>query len=355
MTVVLTNDAMAALSVSHKDIVEAVRRAYAGLAAGSAESKLRERLYVEQETEDQRAYFFGYHVGCVQESGVTALRVDSMFMRTEQTETGPRTVRDSDFSGLILLFSLKTAELVGILQDHWISTRRVAATSAVGADVMARVNSRVMGLLGTGEQARQHVPAMRAVRDIQEVRVYSPNSEHRRRFAAEVTEESGCLVRAMDSAEAAVRECDIVVAATSSQVPVLEPDWLSPGTHLCSIVGGDGRQDWRELSSETIARADFIAINSKKQAEHSRQPKLLEPVRQGLLRWADVVELAELVYGRCAGRQTDAQITLHDNNCGMGIQFAAVGQLVLNHALKNGTGVTMDRELFVTRGGTYVP
>jgi ornithine cyclodeaminase/alanine dehydrogenase-like protein (mu-crystallin family) len=86
-----------------------------------------------------------------------------------------------------------------------------------------------------------------------------------------------------------------------------------------------------------------------------RQPKLLWAIEGGLIGWDQIHDLSEVVAGAAQGRTTDDQITLHDNNTGMGIQFAAVGELILRQARQQGLGTTLPDELFITRGGDYAP
>jgi ornithine cyclodeaminase/alanine dehydrogenase-like protein (mu-crystallin family) len=95
--------------------------------------------------------------------------------------------------------------------------------------------------------------------------------------------------------------------------------------------------------------------NLKEQIQIDRQPKLLWAVEDGLLAWEEIHDLSEVVAGRAPGRIARDEITLHDNNTGMGIQFAALGALVLERAEAQRLGTQLPDELFMTRGGDYAP
>jgi len=264
-------------------------------------------------------------------------------------------VRAGDFVGLVLLFNTSTGELEAVLHDHFLSTRRVAATGAIGARYLAREDSRVLGLFGSGQQATAQVRAMVASRPLELINVYSPTPEHRRAFAEQMTRELEVEVRAVDDPQAVIEGADILVTATNSRSPVFDGRLLQPGTHLQTIVGTDQSASGSEIDHEAVRRADLVVTNLKEQIQVDRQPKLLWAIEEGVLSWDAVHDLSEVVAGLAPGRTSDQQITLHDNNTGMGIQFAALGRLILQLAREQKLGTTLSDELFTTRGGDYAP
>src|SRR6185312_1979373 len=104
-----------------------------------------------------------------------------------------------------------------------------------GMKAMARKNSEILGLIGSGGQAKSHYRFMTAVMPIKKVKVFSPNSEHRKTFVEEMTKETGVAGEPVDSAEEAVRGSDVICSATNSSRPVVKLDWLKPGMHYNSI------------------------------------------------------------------------------------------------------------------------
>src|SRR5262249_49903975 len=159
------------------------------------------------------------------------------------------------FVVLVQLFSTKNVVLLHIMPGGLIQPTRVGVTIALGMKVMARKNSELLGLIGTGGKARAHYRFMTSVLEIKKVKVFSPNPEHRKKFTEEMARETGVPGEPVNSAEEAVRDGDIVCSATNSSRPVLNPDWLRPGMHYNSI---------REFETDltALARCDLVAIHS---------------------------------------------------------------------------------------------
>ena len=149
----------------------------------------------------------------------------------------------------IFLVEPRTGTPLAIMDGRLITEMRTAAVSAVATKLLAAPDARVLGILGSGVQARSHLEALRLVRQFEEVRVWSPTREHAKQFAKEI---GGIAV----SAEEAVRGADVVVTVTNSKTPVLKGSWLKPGCHVNAI--GACRPDWRELDDEAMANIVFV-------------------------------------------------------------------------------------------------
>src|SRR5215208_4526121 len=157
MVLVLTNEDMERIEgLSMATIVEAIEGAYRELGEGVAVSPARRRLTAPS-PEGDSTYWFNNIMGAVPGIRTMALRVDSSFFRLVKDQGNVRKVREGDFVGLVLLFDMASGDLQGIFHDHYLSTRRVGATGAVGAKYLARADARVLGLFGTGHQATAQV------------------------------------------------------------------------------------------------------------------------------------------------------------------------------------------------------
>lgn len=345
---VLTNDDMEGL-LDMKEIVDAVEIAYRQLGGKIADVIPRRRLHIPLEGEERTWYWLNVIPGAVPAFDTAAVRLDSAQIRFRTEGGRSRMEFPGDFAGFVMLFSIKDRVLKGIVHDHYLSALRVGATSAVAAKYMAREDASVVGVFGSGTQAHGQVAAMCAVRDIKEVRVFSSRAENRQRFAREVTKRYGAKGRAVKSPRDVVRGADIVITATNSGDPVFDGNWLEPGTHLVSMIGPDSFDKRRELDDQAIENCDLIVVNSKEQVEIDEQPELFSPLRKGIIAWEQIHELGDLLMGKLVGRTTASEITHHNNNCGMGIQFAAIGDLVLREARKKGRGTKLPLELFMTR------
>src|SRR6266699_3828412 len=145
----------------------------------------------------------------------------------------------------ILLFSCETGALRAIIAGNRLTGIRTGAASGVAAKFLSRAESRVLGVIGSGVQARYQVAALKEVRPLTEVRVFDIDSGKAEAFAHEIELDFQIAARPVDSACEAVRGCDLVVTATASKTPVFDGDWLDAGTHLSGV--GSNAPNKREL------------------------------------------------------------------------------------------------------------
>jgi len=349
MVLVLKNDQMENLLPMSEEI-EAIEQAFVELGQGKAMNAPRARLRTPWKEEGGQ-YYFNNIMGLVPGVKSMALRIDSSFSRQIEVDGSKRRVYPGDFIGLVMLFDMDTCEILALMDDHFISTLRVGATSAVASKYLARKNSKVMALLGSGEQAKTQVTAHAVVHKLARVKVYSPTKRNRERFAKELSEETGIDVIAVDSAEQAIRGSDIVTAATNTVDPVIQGKWVEPGMHLNSIVGGDGFLPRKELDDEAVQKADLIVVGYKPQIFLDKQAEFHDRLERGLVKAEDLHELGELLNGKCRGRESDQEITFFKNNTGMGIQFAATARKMYDKAKEKGIGTELPLDLFMTKRG----
>jgi thiomorpholine-carboxylate dehydrogenase len=155
---------------------------------------------------------------------------------------------------IIVLFRTDTGEPIATLDGRLITEMRTAAVSAAVTRSLAPQGSRVLALLGSGVQAAAHREALASIYAFDDVRVWSRDPAHARRFA------SAHRARAMPTAEAAVRDADIVVTATSAAEPILNGAWLKPGAHVNAV--GASQPAWRELDDAAM-QAGFVIVDSR--------------------------------------------------------------------------------------------
>lgn len=330
--------------------VDAIEQAFRELGEGVAMNSPRARLRIPWKEEGGQ-YYFNNIMGLVPGMRSMALRIDSSFSKEVEVGGAKRRIYPGDYVGLVFLFDMDTCVLLAIMDDHFLSVMRVGATSGVATKYLARKDATVMGLLGSGEQARTQLTAAAAVRPLKRVKVYSPTKENREKFAREMSAQCGVDVVPVASSEEAIRESDIVTAATNTVEPVVKGAWLAEGTHVNSIVGGDSYLPRRELDDEVIRRAGLIIVGYKQQIFIDRQAEFAERLERGVVKPEDLHELGELLTGRCRGRRDEREITLFKNNTGMGIQFAATARKVYEKARERGVGTELPPELFMTKKG----
>ena len=354
MVTVLNNAEVESL-LDMRACLDAMEDAYRDLGSNRAINRPRSHTYFPAPSKRWPGfnYRFKSQEGGIEKYGVWALRITSDMAGFAMLPGGVKrrklmpAAAGNRYVGLIYLYSMETTEPLAIIQDSFIQKLRVGATSGIGVKYLAREDSHVLGLFGSGWQAGAHLEAILLTRDIQEVRVYSPTPEHRRQFAEEMAKKFSIKIRAVERSDEAVRDCDIVMAATATVDPVFDGKQLEAGMHVGSIVASDKTQKRRELDDEAIAKCDVVVVTSREQAVYDEQPDIYGAVQKGILTWDKIAELSELVSGKAQGRTDKSQITLFNNNVGMGIQFAALGAKVLELAEKSGLGRKIPLDWFL--------
>lgn len=344
----LINDIEVRQVLKMGDCIEAMGRAFAEEAKGIAVNRPRVRYKVPPDL-SQPGYMANIISGAVPSSGVAALRYDSSIVQ-ERLVGG---VRRMDFPspskrswGFVLLFSLKTGEPLALIHDFSLSALRVGATTGIAHKVLSKKDSKVVGLFGSGNEAKRNLEAICLVRAIERVKVYSPNRQHRERFAEEMTQPLGVEIQPVTSAEAAIKGSDIVMSATNSSQPVFDGDWLEPGQFVTTIVNSDGVHRRTEADAATMVRSDLIVLNNKETAIQNQQRELLDLIDQGKFGWEKVCELGEVLIGKHPGRSSERQIIYYKSNTGVGIQFAAAGALIYEACKRHHLGRELPTEWF---------
>lgn len=335
--------------------LDAMEEAYRELGEQKAINRPRSHTYFP--TPSRRWPGFNYRFksqeGGIEKFGVWALRITSDMAGFAMLPGGVKrrklmpAAAGERYVGLIYLFSMETTEPLAIIQDSFIQKMRVGATSGIGVKYLARHDSRVLGLFGSGWQAGAHLEAILMTRDIREVKIYSPTPEHKKHFVQEMAKKFSLPIRAVESPEQAVRGSDIVMAATAAVDPVFSGGLLEPGMHVGCIVASDKTQKRRELDDEAVAKCDLVVVTSREQAIYDEQPDIYGAVQKGILSWDRIHELSELASGKVSGRTNRSEITLFNNNVGMGIQFAALGAKVLELAEKSDIGRKIPLDWFL--------
>jgi len=230
--------------------------------------------------------------------------------------------------------------------DNDIATE-TAITSAVGTKYLARQDCRVLGLYGTGRQARRHLKVMCTLRPIEKVKVFSRSPENRKAFRVLMQPHVNAEIVTVNDPREAASGSDLIVCATGSNVPVLYGDWLEVGQHVTSIVGSNKEllqeglvsSPRRELDDDVLTRADVIVATLRQQGIHDEQGDFVEPIAKGALRWDDIKDLSSLVARKIAGRTGAKQITLFKQNSDQGVGFMAIARLAHDKARAAGIGV----------------
>jgi ornithine cyclodeaminase/alanine dehydrogenase-like protein (mu-crystallin family) len=332
--------------ISVREAIAAVRDGFRDQGERPAYSAPRIRI----QHEDRRV---SVHPG-----GCHRLQVAGMFIHVERfTFRGGAQQYEKAGKRVYVAYDSETAELKTIIvgslplfdepPEDWFGTE-TPITGAVGTDILARPDCRVLGLYGTGRQARRHLIAMCTIRpSIEVVRVYSRNPENRARFVARMQPQVSARIAALEEPRAVANGADLICLATGSNVPVLFGDWLEPGQHVTSIVAsnkgvflqGSVSRPRREFDDAVIARADRVVATLKAQAIMDEQADLFEPVENGVISWDAIADLGELIAGKTPGRRSREEITVFKQNSDQGVGFMALAKLAHDKARAAGLGI----------------
>jgi alanine dehydrogenase len=236
------------------------------------------------------------------------------------------------------LFDAESGEPLAIIDGASMNPFKTGAAGAVGTDALARDEASTVGIIGSGAQARGQLRALAAVRELEQVWVFSPTREHRDAFATEFDTQLDATVSAVEDSTTAVGAADIVVTATTATSPVFDGEALDPGTHVTAIGQYDAAK--RELDEVTIERGTYV-------------PDLRERVMRDAGSFISAVEsdrvmeehihaeLGEIVAGTREGRASREEITIFDSG-GTGIETVAGAYLLYERAREAGVGTEIE-------------
>jgi alanine dehydrogenase len=305
--------------------IAAVRDALADTAKGEGLQPLRAVMWLPE-----RVGAIGTMPGFISAGGLLGIKTISVFPGNEGTEF-------DSHQGTVMLFDSSNGALLAIVDATELTAIRTAAASGVATDALARPDSSVVAILGSGTQAATHIDAMCAVRPIREVRIWSRDPSNAERLVA-AKQDSASHVRATATVAEAVAGADIVCTTTASRSPVLIGQLLEPGMHINAV--GACVPSARELDGEAVTRCQMI-VDSRASALAESGDFLLAKA-EGLVDDRDIVaELGEVLIGAAVGRKEASQITLF-NSLGLAVEDVAAAHSVYRSALKAGVGTSIE-------------
>lgn len=159
-------------------------------------------------------------------------------------------------NAVIVAFDRRTGIARAVMDGTYVTQMRTSAVSAMAARHLAPPNAKILAILGSGAQARGHFETMRRIRSFDEIRVWSRNPEHAKRFADEIG------AKLCPTSEEAVRGADVIATTTAAKTPIVRGEWLKPGAHI-SAVGWNGL-DGRELDDDVMK--NIVLVESRESA-----------------------------------------------------------------------------------------
>lgn len=351
MTYIFTNEDVERL-LTMEDCLAAMEEGYTEIGEGRAAFRTSSNI-VTPTIHEGGVYALKSMDGVVPKMGVGAIRINSDILTWETHGGAMRRVKkpaapNDRWVGLVLLFSTHSGEPLAIFPDGVMQRMRVGATNGLAVKYMARADARTVAIIGSGWQAGAQLMAVTKVREISDIRVYSPTQAHRQGFAGEWSKKLGVPVTPVASVEAAVKGRDIVLCSTSSLDIVFRKKHLEPGMHLSSIKTN-------EIEPAAIAACDIKVV-------HMHEPPLTIIRTHGVKLGEDknpsgveipaevdtkaMPNLSDLVVGRGPKRLRAEQCSVFLNGNGLGTQFAMCGAALYKKAQAAGVGRTVPTDWF---------
>ena len=238
--------------------------------------------------------------------------------------------------GIVTLIDPRNGVPLALLNGAWVTEMRTGAVTGVAAKYLAREKSMTMGLFGAGAQARTQLRAVKEVRNITDVHVFDPMTSNRDKFCKEMSQILKINVKPVDNPAEAVKSCDIIVTATTSQNPVFDGKWLEEGTFI-SGVGSHFGPKIKELDGTTIKSSKVVV--DQKEACLKEAGDIMDPIADGLIKEDHIyAELGEVIIGSKKGRVNDKEITLF-KSVGIALQDLATARKAFDIARIKHLGV----------------
>jgi alanine dehydrogenase len=307
-----------------KMCMDAVEKAFAGLAAGDA--TMPQRTPIALPDKSGLALFMPAYIKAL---GALGAKVVTVYHDNVSRHNLPAVL------GTILLLDESTGFPIAIMDGAFLTAMRTGAVSGVATKYMARPDADVGMVFGTGVQAFTQVLAIHEARPLRKLMAWSLDTmESREAFARRITNKTGVRVEPAGDPVAAVGESDIVVLATSAAEPVVKGSWFRPGTHINGI--GSHTPKMRELDTGTIQRSRVVCDLTE--ACRAEAGDFILPAQSGEWSWDKVAgNLGDVILGRLPGRTSNDEITLF-KSVGLAIQDLSAARAVYDEAIKRGVG-----------------
>jgi ornithine cyclodeaminase len=311
MQIRILSEADVRSAIDMRGAIDAMREAFGALADGRAEVPMRLAL----ETRHGVTLFMPAHLES--DGGIAGAKVVSV--NPGNAASGLPVIH-----AVVLALDPVTGQARALMDGTWLTALRTGAVGGLAADLMARDDAKVVAIFGAGVQARTQLEAVRCVRDVSEVRVVSRSAT---RGDARV-----------DDADEAIAGADIVIAATSSTVPVFDGSKIEPGTHVTGV--GSFTTEMREVDTELVRRARVIV--DQREAILAEAGDIVGPIRDGTVDASVMVgEIGDVVLGRVVGRTSPEEVTFF-KSVGNAVQDVSVAARVLARAERDGLGVLVE-------------
>ncbi len=240
--------------------------------------------------------------------------------------------------GLVVMMDSATGQPMALMDATYLTALRTGAGAGAATELLARPDSRTAAVIGTGAQARTQLLAICEARPIERAFIFSRNPDHVQSFIAEMQPLVGATLAVAQSSADAVRDADVICAATTSNTPVFDGARLKPGAHVNGV--GSYTLRMQEVDAETIRRAARVFVDTKESAL-AEAGEVVAAIRQGIISQNDLIEIGAVATGQHPGRASPDEITFF-KSVGVAAQDVAAAGEALRRARELGLGTEIN-------------
>lgn len=238
--------------------------------------------------------------------------------------------------GTIILLDEKTGAPLSIMDGGYLTAMRTGGAAGLATKYLAREDAKVHCLFGTGGMAKTHAWAINSVRNIEKLILFSVDSmDKREAFKDSLKDIIECEIEIAHSAENACREADVITLITSAKEPVINGDWIKPGTHINGL--GSHAPAMREIDLATIQKSKVVC--DLVEACKPEAGDFIIPIEQGEYSWERIHgSLGDVITKKITARESESEITLF-KSVGLAIQDISTALNVFEKAKSNNVGI----------------
>lgn len=240
-------------------------------------------------------------------------------------------------NGLMILFCSKTGMIEALLLDKgYLTEIRTALAGALAAETLANTVIQTVGIIGAGAQARLQAQALQLVRKFERMQVWSRNPDKSEIYRKEMEAMLKIPVTVQTNRQALVENSDLIVTTTPSREPLIEAEWVRPGTHITAI--GSDQAEKNELAPALLKKSDCFVCDRVSQSEKLGE---LHHAGDAGMTPETIAELGSVISGKASGRQAETDLTICDLT-GTGVQDTAIAVHAFEKAVGLGLGNTFE-------------
>ena len=326
---------MQVLMVNHQEVkqwlpmdecVEVMAETLKILSRGSAVNPLRHAMWLPD-----KSGLIGMMPAYLEDSAVMGLKAISVI-------PGNHTTDYDSHQGTVMLFEARNGRLLAMMDAGKITAIRTAAVSGVATRLLARENAAELAILGSGVQAGTHLAAMQVARNLSGVRVWSQHFDHAQEFADQASSGSGLPVMAFDTVKEAVAGADIICTVTAAIEPILQGDWISPGTHINAV--GSSVAFARELDTAAVVKSNLFV--DRRESTLNEAGDFLLPKKEGAIDDDHIKgEIGDVLLGQIGGRTSAEEITMF-KSLGLAAEDVAAANYIYQKMVKHKEGLWIE-------------